>query len=60
MYVFGGKDNEDLKLNDLWRLNLSTEQWEEVIPRLNDEMPIGRYNHSMSLYNGQLIVFGGI
>lgn len=22
MYIFGGKDNEDRQLNDLWRLNL--------------------------------------
>lgn len=32
MYVFGGKDNEDNKLNDLWRLNLETEKWEVVKP----------------------------
>jgi hypothetical protein len=31
MYVFGGKDNEDEKLNDLWRLNLDSDVWEEVI-----------------------------
>lgn len=28
MYVFGGKDNEDNKLNDLWRFNLTTDAWE--------------------------------
>jgi hypothetical protein len=32
MYVFGGKDNQDNKLNDLWKLNLSTEKWECVEP----------------------------
>lgn len=30
MYVFGGKDNEDNKLNDLWRLDLDSEKWEAV------------------------------
>lgn len=24
MYIFGGKDNDDKILNDMWRLNLST------------------------------------
>ena len=32
MYIFGGKDNEDNKLNDLWRLDLETEKWEAVLP----------------------------
>ena len=32
MYVFGGKDNEDNKLNDLWRLDLATDKWELVQP----------------------------
>lgn len=28
MYVFGGRDNDDNRLNDLWRLNLENEKWE--------------------------------
>ena len=30
MYIFGGKNNNDQMLNDMWRLNLSNEQWELV------------------------------
>lgn len=30
MYVFGGKDNNDIMLNDLWRMNLQTEKWEHI------------------------------
>jgi N-acetylneuraminic acid mutarotase len=60
MYVFGGKDNEDEKLNDLWRLNLDTDVWEEIFAAPGSQKPIGRYGHSSATYNGHLIVFGGI
>jgi N-acetylneuraminic acid mutarotase len=60
MYVFGGKDNDDEKLNDLWRFDLETEVWEEIIAAPGSQKPIGRYGHSSATYNGHLIVFGGI
>jgi N-acetylneuraminic acid mutarotase len=28
MYVFGGKDESNQKLNDLWRLDLNTDEWD--------------------------------
>ena len=27
MYIFGGNTKKNKKLNDLWRLNLVTQQW---------------------------------
>lgn len=61
MYVFGGRDNEDVKLNDLWRLNLSTEKWEQVLSNeASTDVPCGRCGHSSEVYNGYLLVFGGI
>ena len=60
MYVFGGKDNDDEKLNDLWRLDLDTDVWEQIIAAPGSQKPIGRYGHSSATYNGHLIVFGGI
>lgn len=32
MYVFGGKDEDNNKLNDLWKLDLNTYIWEEIKP----------------------------
>jgi hypothetical protein len=62
MYVFGGKDNEDNKLNDLWRMSLDTETWEAVHldDSLPQQVPMGRVGHSSAIYNGHLVVFGGI
>ena len=30
MWVFGGKDEENNKLNDLWKLDLNTYVWQEI------------------------------
>ena len=27
MYIFGGKDDENSKLNDLWKFDLTTKTW---------------------------------
>ena len=27
MYIFGGKDSDNNKLNDLWRLDINTNKW---------------------------------
>ena len=43
MYIFGGKDNNDKMLNDLWRLDLNTEAWEQVQVKQDEcELPRGR------------------
>lgn len=30
MYIFGGKDQQNMKLNDLWRLSLTRDVWEKI------------------------------
>lgn len=61
MYIFGGKDNNDKMLNDMWRLNLSTHTWEKVnYDETAASTPRGRQGHSMSVYRNQVIVFGGL
>jgi hypothetical protein len=32
MFMFGGKDNENDKLNDLWRFDLVAKKWEKMEP----------------------------
>lgn len=32
MYIYGGKDDENLKLNDLWVFDLTTKKWTELHP----------------------------
>lgn len=57
MYIFGGKDKEDNKLNDMWRFSFATETWQKVETTNN---PIGRSAHTMTVYKDYVVVFGGI
>lgn len=58
MYVFGGKDVENNKMNDLWRLDLDFDKWEEMEPV--GVKPMERSGHSADFYNGNMIIFGGL
>lgn len=60
MYIFGGKNNEDEKLNDLWRFDLIQETWEKMEPAAGSDCPIARQGHTSAIYNGYHLVFGGI
>lgn len=58
MYVFGGKDEDNEKLNDLWVYNLETEQWTQL-----DSSPegiISRSGHSACVYKHFMLIFAGI
>lgn len=59
MYVFGGKDDDNNKLNDLWRLDLNTYQWTEIKP-VDNYKPLERSGHSSDIFENYLVVFGGI
>lgn len=57
MIIFGGKDEENNKLNDLWSFNFTTYQWEEF--EVNNP-PIARSGQSACLYKDMMLIFGGI
>ena len=58
MYVFGGRDQDNTKLNDTWKLNLETLEWKEII---TDYMlrPVERSGHSCDVIGQYMLVFGG-
>ena len=57
MYVFGGKDEDNEKLNDLWCFEFQTRMWTELP---SDENIISRSGHSAQLFNDHMLIFGGI
>ena len=59
MYVFGGKDCDSNKLNDLWALNLKSGAWARLNP-VGNVTPCVRSGHSSAIYDGYLVIFGGI
>ena len=57
LYVFGGQDPENNKLNDIWEFNFNTSQWLEIEA---EDPPVARSGHSAVLYKDNIVVFGGI
>ena len=58
MVMFGGYVQGDGWKNDAWTLDLTSYAWTQLIT--NDTIPGKRYYHSSILYNGQMVVFGGM
>ena len=58
MYVFGGKNEDSEKLNDLWVYNIADKKWAEIEPE--GEFPFERSGHSSDVYDDYLVIFGGI
>ena len=57
MWVFGGTNEDNIKLNDLWRLDLNSYTWQEVVVT---NPPLERSGHSCDLYENYMVIFGGI
>ena len=58
MYVFGGKNDDSEKLNDLWVFNITDKRWIEVEPE--GEIPVERSGHTSNVYDDYMVIFGGI
>ena len=58
MYVFGGKNNDSEKLNDLWVYNIADKKWAEI--EAEGDMPFERSGHSSDVFDEYLVIFGGI
>lgn len=61
LYIFGGQDDENNKLNDLWEFDLNQSSWRQItdLPS-NSYVPGPRSGHSASVFDGKMYIFGGI
>jgi len=59
-YIFGGQDDDNNKLNDLWELDLQTEEFKQIELASLSHVPQPRSGHTASVYNGKMYIFGGI
>jgi N-acetylneuraminic acid mutarotase len=57
LYVFGGKNEDNVKLNDFWCLDLNTHKW---ISLPNENPPQQRSGHTICEHEGSIYLFGGI
>lgn len=60
LYIFGGKDDENEKLNDLWRFDIATRTWTELIVEEPHTVPTQRSGHSSIVFGDYICIFGGI
>ncbi|HPQ40954.1 MAG TPA: RHS repeat-associated core domain-containing protein, partial [bacterium] len=56
--LFGGRDNENAPLADLWQYSESNQSWAEVTAY---DSPSARYDHAMAFHPGlnRVVLFGG-
>lgn len=59
MYVFGGKADNSVKLNDLWAFNIQSQAWTRLNP-VDEVRPETRSGHTACLYENFILIFGGI
>jgi N-acetylneuraminic acid mutarotase len=61
LVIFGGKNVENEKLNDVWAFSFTTLTWTQYQKNESKEgAPLARSGHSSSLSGQYMIVFGGI
>lgn len=58
VFVFGGQDEDNNKLGDLWEFNLTTKQWAKISSFSGQEF--ARSGHTAVSFNSKMYVFGGI
>ncbi|KXJ23470.1 attractin-like protein 1 [Exaiptasia diaphana] len=58
LWVYGGYSLNTAPFDDLIRYHLPSNAWEVVEP-LSVPVPSRRYGHSLIVYNGSLIIYGG-
>lgn len=58
LYLYGGHDEQNEKLEDLWKFDLTTNQWSII--EVEGNKPTGRNGHTMVVINNKIVMFGGI
>jgi len=61
LYVFGGQDDDNNKLGDLWAYDFTSSVWSEVKQADDaDYKPTPRSGHTACVYGNKMYIFGGI
>ena len=60
MYIFGGQDDDNQKLDDMWQFNIESKEWSPIQFGDSDFKPVPRSGHSTVVYGNKMYIFGGI
>jgi len=58
--LFGGQEEDNKKMNDVWYFDTQTSSWSKVDPEEDSYNPAPRSGHSAVLHNGKMYIFGGL
>lgn len=59
-YVFGGQDDDNNKLDDLWEFDTASGQWKQIQIAEGALKPLARSGHSAVTHGTKMYIFGGI
>jgi len=60
IWVFGGQDDDNNKLCDLWCCDMTTKVWSQVESKEGEFCPCARSGHTAVTWNNKMHIFGGI
>jgi len=60
LFVFGGQDDDNNKLDDFWQFEPSSKAWTQLSSEDDQVRPIARSGHSAVVYGAKMYIFGGI
>jgi len=63
MYIFGGSDESNNKLNDLWKYDLEKNRWiiiNHISTECDDGQPTKRSGHASNVIGDKMYIFGGL
>lgn len=58
LYLYGGLNIQNDTLNDMWRFDLETNQWDVI--EQNGKVPGPRCGHSFNIHCDKIFMFGGL
>lgn len=59
-YVFGGQDDDNNKLDDLWEFDTASGNWRKIQISEGALKPVARSGHSAVTHGTKMYIFGGI
>lgn len=60
LYIFGGQDDDNGKLDDLWEFDQTTSAWRQIQIPEGGLHPLCRSGHTAVTYGSKMYIFGGI
>lgn len=60
LYTFGGQEDENNKLDDLWCFDMVSQKWSQIESGADEWKPVARSGHTSCVWGEKMYIFGGI